>query len=438
VPGSRLEYFVTANYIGQADNYLLPDTSGGNFFEIRFLPEYRDDGGVWKFPSLLYIDPGRLGDTVDRMLNVALAGASPADPLPEYRLWDHYTYLDAGCCWGSPFARGGDLRSTSGATILQLLGYRGIILTAGDRHIPFWSDDFELFMDWMRALHCEGDSDPRGLIYNGDRAAESFEVDNRFGPRVGVGPPLSDPYRILAGDENYCVRIEDVVGSSYPPSMAVDAWGNGCPDERNYNVLSPIGSGVGGRAFENVGTGQVTQYQQITNDVNDSWEGIYRSVVSSVSYDHLAVREQGDECTPTFDRIIEAGAAELSAALNWIFGGNVPGLHEDPCEGVTDVGTQPEVTASGTTRLLPAQPNPFSPRTRLRYELAATGPATLSVFDVGGRRVRVLTSGVQQAGPHEVVWDGTDDRGTVLPAGVYWSQLEATGYRTNKRLVVLR
>jgi hypothetical protein len=161
-------------------------------------------------------------------------------------------------------------------------------------------------------------------------------------------------------------------------------------------------------------------------------------VVSSVSYDHLALREAGDECTPTFDRIINAGASELGAALAWIFDASIPGLHEfDPCAtaGAEDL---PEIVTTATTRLLPARPNPISPRTRIQYELAENGPATLAIFDVGGRRVRVLASGVQPAGLHEVVWDGTGNGGEVLPAGVYWSQLETSGYRTNKRLVVLR
>ncbi|MCA9730261.1 MAG: hypothetical protein KC729_21450, partial [Candidatus Eisenbacteria bacterium] len=330
VPGSRLEYFVTANYIGNADNYLLPDTSGGNYFEIRFLPEYRDDGGVWKFPALLHIDAGFVGEKMDRMLNVALNGAAPSDPIPAYPAWDRYDNIGGACCWKIPFARDGDPRSTSGITARQLLGYRGVIFSGGGQPTPAWSIDWDLLCSWLSALHCEGEGSPRGLIFHGDRAGTGIISAGPYYllPRLGVAPDF-DSYRTVSGDDNYCVRIEDVAGSSYPPTAAVDAWGSGCPDLKGYEVLSPAASGVGSRAYENVGTGQVTEYQQITNDVNDPILGTYRTVVSSVSYDHLSVREQGDECTQTFDRIVEAGAAELSAALNWIFGGNVPGLHED-------------------------------------------------------------------------------------------------------------
>jgi flagellar hook assembly protein FlgD len=63
---------------------------------------------------------------------------------------------------------------------------------------------------------------------------------------------------------------------------------------------------------------------------------------------------------------------------------------------------------------------------------------TLEVFDVGGRRVRVLASETQEAGLHERAWDGTDDGGQVLPAGIYWTRLEAGGIGTNRRIVVLK
>src|SRR5690606_23370959 len=45
VAGTAIDYFVTANYVGTRDeNFLLPDTSGGFFFEFEILPSWRLDG----------------------------------------------------------------------------------------------------------------------------------------------------------------------------------------------------------------------------------------------------------------------------------------------------------------------------------------------------------------------------------------------------------
>ena len=61
----------------------------------------------------------------------------------------------------------------------------------------------------------------------------------------------------------------------------------------------------------------------------------------------------------------------------------------------------------------------------------------LDIHDVRGRRVRRLVGGEQTAGPHEVRWDGTDDAGRQLAAGVYLVRLQAAdGVRTGKMSLV--
>jgi hypothetical protein len=76
-------------------------------------------------------------------------------------------------------------------------------------------------------------------------------------------------------------------------------------------------------------------------------------------------------------------------------------------------------------RLLPARPNPFNPRTTLRFELPAAAHARLEIFDLAGRRIRTLVSTSLSAGPHEVTWDGTDARGCAAPSGNYVARLTA-------------
>ena len=58
--------------------------------------------------------------------------------------------------------------------------------------------------------------------------------------------------------------------------------------------------------------------------------------------------------------------------------------------------------------------------------------------DVNGRRIRTLVDQGLKAGAHEVVWDGTDDAGHAATSGVYWSQLQAGDYASNKKMAALK
>ena len=84
----------------------------------------------------------------------------------------------------------------------------------------------------------------------------------------------------------------------------------------------------------------------------------------------------------------------------------------------------PLPAAATRSRLLPPRPNPFNPRTSLRAEVTAAGPARLAVFDLAGRRVRTLVDAAAvPAGPLDAEWDGRDDAGRACPSGRYVARL---------------
>jgi hypothetical protein len=95
-------------------------------------------------------------------------------------------------------------------------------------------------------------------------------------------------------------------------------------------------------------------------------------------------------------------------------------------------------TAPRKTRLLANVPNPFNPRTTLRYEVGGSGeqPVRLAVYDVGGRRLRELVAASLRPGAYRVDWDGADDAGRPLASGIYIYRLEV-GDRTFSRKLVL-
>jgi hypothetical protein len=78
-------------------------------------------------------------------------------------------------------------------------------------------------------------------------------------------------------------------------------------------------------------------------------------------------------------------------------------------------------------RLAQGYPNPFRERTTLTFDIPEeriTGlPARLAVYDVRGRLVRRLEDAPHFPGRFEVPWDGRDDAGRPVPAGVYVARL---------------
>ena len=87
---------------------------------------------------------------------------------------------------------------------------------------------------------------------------------------------------------------------------------------------------------------------------------------------------------------------------------------------------------------LSAQPNPFNPRTTIRYALQQSGPVQLRIFDVAGRLVRDVRPGVLNAGPQSFVWNGTDDAGRTVSSGVYVVRMVAGTQAESVRVVLLK
>ena len=115
--------------------------------------------------------------------------------------------------------------------------------------------------------------------------------------------------------------------------------------------------------------------------------------------------------------------------------------HDTPRYGLSIVVNGPQPLAVTTLPreygLGAAVPNPVASRVRIEYALPERAEVSLAVYDVGGRRVRLLASGVIPAGVHEVQWDRRDDLGGLVRAGVYYYRLNVAGRTFTRRLATL-
>ena len=95
---------------------------------------------------------------------------------------------------------------------------------------------------------------------------------------------------------------------------------------------------------------------------------------------------------------------------------------------------RPRETALGQN-----MPNPFNPTTTIPVALSESGPVTLEVFDITGRRVRTLArSEYRSAGEHRFVWNGLSDDGRASGAGVYIARLLTPGRNSVIRMTLAR
>jgi YVTN family beta-propeller protein len=109
------------------------------------------------------------------------------------------------------------------------------------------------------------------------------------------------------------------------------------------------------------------------------------------------------------------------------------------------IAVQPQMAASSTAApaalaglRLSAQPNPFTPSTRLHFALPVAGPTRLSLFDIQGRELGILLDGWQAAGERSLPWEGRDGQGRALPAGLYFARLTSAGGAETVKLLLLK
>jgi hypothetical protein len=87
--------------------------------------------------------------------------------------------------------------------------------------------------------------------------------------------------------------------------------------------------------------------------------------------------------------------------------------------------------------LLANYPNPFNPETTIPYTVPKTAIVGVQIYDVLGRVVRVWTVNKPQ-GRHSIKWDGRNEQGEYMPAGVYIVRLRAGQFQAQRKIILLK
>ncbi|MBM3330334.1 T9SS type A sorting domain-containing protein [candidate division WOR-3 bacterium] len=174
-----------------------------------------------------------------------------------------------------------------------------------------------------------------------------------------------------------------------------------------------------------------------TDESFDAWFSIGSDYADTVSL-RLAA---GASDTVEFAGWEALDLGTLAVTCSTMLSGDVDSMNDavhDSVEVVPFTGIRGRFDTHGLSLLDEVLPNPTSGRVAVSYRLPNPTEVRLSVYSSAGVPVWVLQRGVQDAGPHQVSWDGRDEQGRRVAAGVYLLRLEAGRLGATRKLVVHR
>lgn len=115
--------------------------------------------------------------------------------------------------------------------------------------------------------------------------------------------------------------------------------------------------------------------------------------------------------------------------------GQTTAMHIGPAETLprsNDSAERFEFTASQN------YPNPFRVETTISYVLSTKSFVEITIYDARGTRVRTLVSQNENAGTHNVMWDGKDHWGQVVAYGNYYYRAVAGDFHISRRMQLVK
>jgi hypothetical protein len=109
------------------------------------------------------------------------------------------------------------------------------------------------------------------------------------------------------------------------------------------------------------------------------------------------------------------------------------------------VSTGGNVSAANENILMPNQfkvydayPNPFNPVTTLRYQLPEANMVSVTIYDMAGREIKNLVHQQQNQGLYTIEWNGTNNFGNSVSAGIYLYQVQSGVYNQTNKMILLK
>lgn len=441
--GTRMDYFFTTNAVGSQQFWRDPGTGS---YEVEILPSSFASNN--SFNCTLYVDHFNRGAQpyIEGALGTILGFGSWN---VENTKWDRY---DVNAAASQQASLGRPLMCDYGAGYFQILMYKNILWDSGDLNaFNLTKEDADVLSPSLTLLPY----DNRNVYFSGDGLVFSAIDEGESGPSsrhlfeglIGVTiqtncssgsyssgncPSSGSPVDMTA-----CVNLDPVAGAvvaSHPVrSIAHLAQGNGCPEQRSFDVLSLLTPDFGiSRGDERYSSlVKSANFASITMDAAPSQTHHYRVIADGVSVAYR--RDFGTPCD-----FVLGGTSAVTQRIREVSNYFSMPL-ETGCFEILEGIDVPAQVSEPQTMLENVSPNPLTPGThgRIRFVLAHAGRATLEVFDLQGRLVKTLFEEVAKAGDNTLTWDGRDTAGAYVGPGIYFYRLQALGVDQSRKLVVM-
>ena len=106
--------------------------------------------------------------------------------------------------------------------------------------------------------------------------------------------------------------------------------------------------------------------------------------------------------------------------------------------GTVDVANENKDLISQEFIIYDNYPNPFNPSTNISYSISKGEHVSINIFDVKGGKVIELFNNYRSAGIYSIDWNGQNERGVQVSAGVYLYSIEAGEFRQTKKMILLK
>jgi hypothetical protein len=78
-------------------------------------------------------------------------------------------------------------------------------------------------------------------------------------------------------------------------------------------------------------------------------------------------------------------------------------------------------------------PNPFNAQTTIQYTLPSSMAVSIDILDILGRRIKTITPGMQPAGTHRAIWDGSN-----YSSGIYFYRINSGAFSETNHMTLLK
>ena len=103
-----------------------------------------------------------------------------------------------------------------------------------------------------------------------------------------------------------------------------------------------------------------------------------------------------------------------------------------------DTGVEVDSKIPKTNQLVGNFPNPFNPETTIRYQIAKVSNVQMTIYNILGEKVKTLLRTTQNAGWHEIQWQGSNDLGQQVSSGIFIVEFRAGNFVQKQKLMLIR